>query len=343
VVNQDILAGMKGRVVTLARHVRQRHPQFLTLKTLMVGNPAGPGTLGVCATGAKEGGAPWFARALAEALAAYGRKHRVRIVVFKDFPPESRAVMGALTDIGGGGGGLGADFARLPSMPMTRLSLTPFKSFEDYMQRALSKITRKGLRRKFRESDGADIKMSVTNDVNDCVDDVYRLYLQVYERAGMKFEKLTRAYFLELGRQMPDRARFFLWRQGGTANKPGRLVAMSTTLVSTGEGVSESALYDLYLGMEYPLALDLHLYFLTMRDVIEWSLSQHIEAYYSTPLNYDAKLHVRHRLVPQDLYVRHASPILNPAFKLAMRFAEPTRHDKILPRFPNAHELKGSS
>jgi hypothetical protein len=56
-------------------------------------------------------------------------------------------------------------------------------------------------------------------------------------------------------------------------------------------------------------------------------------------LNYDAKLHFRHRLVPQDLYVRHTSAVLNPGFKFAMRFAEPTRHDKIIRQFPNADEL----
>ena len=77
-----------------------------------------------------------------------------------------------------------------------------------------------------------------------------------------------------------------------------------------------------------------------MRDVIQWSIDNKIATYYSTPLNYDAKLHFRHKLVPQDLYVRHTSPVLNPAFQFAMRFAEPTRHDPVLPLFSNAHELK---
>jgi predicted N-acyltransferase len=196
-------------------------------------------------------------------------------------------------------------------------------------------VTRKGLRRKFKATAEEKIEFSVTSDISDCAEEIYRLYLQVYERATLKFEKLTPQYLRELCREMPDRARFFLWRRAG------ELVAASVTLVQLpGEGVGESALYDLYLGMEYPLALDLSLYFVTMRDVIQWSIENGISTYYSTPLNYDSKLHFRHKLVPQDLYVRHTSPVLNPAFQFAMRFAAPTRHDRVLPLFPNVHELK---
>jgi len=33
------------------------------------------------------------------------------------------------------------------------------------------------------------------------------------------------------------------------------------------------------------------------------------------------------------------SPLFNPLFKLAIKYLEPTRHDPILRRFANAHEL----
>jgi hypothetical protein len=232
---------------------------------------------------------------------------------------------------------VGQGYLRVPSMPMTQLDLTPYDSFDDYMNKALSKVTRKGLRRKFKRTTDEKITFSVTSDISDCAHEIHRLYLQVYERATLKFEKVTPAYLRELSRQMPERARFFLWR------KDGNLVAASVTLVrfpdEPGTQVAGSALYDLYLGMEYPLALDLSLYFLTMRDVIQWCIENRITTYYSTPLNYDAKLHFRHRLVPQDLYVRHLSAVINPGFKVAMRFASPTRHDAILPRFENFAEL----
>jgi hypothetical protein len=335
IVDQNILAGVQGKIAHYAGKVRNKYPRFMTLKTLMLGNPAGPGALGVVSAAHVDRSG--FVAALSEVLAAYSRRHRVRIVVFKDFPAEHRHDMRRLTD-GSCNGSAAGDFVRLPSMPMTGLSLAPYASFDDYMTRSLSKITRKGLRRKFKltgKEAGETIDFSVTNCAENDAEEIHRLYLQVYDRASMKFEKLTPSYFRELGRQMPDRARFFLWK------RQGKLVAASVTLARLGG--PESALYDLYLGMEYPLALDLSLYFLTMRDVIQWCIDNRIANYYSTPLNYDSKLHLRHRLIPLDLYVRHTSPVLNPPFKLAMHFAEPTRHDKILPRFANFHDLKGSS
>jgi hypothetical protein len=338
IVDQNILAGVQGKVSAFAERIRTRYPWFMTLKTLMLGNPAGPGILGV-RSGASAAEQAWFVAALAEALQAHSRQKRVRIIVFKDFPAANRAAMMRLTDSGAAqAGGAPADFVRLPSMPMTCLPLLGYSSFDDYMARTLSKITRKGLRRKFKKTADEKIELSVTDDISDCAEEVHRLYLQVYGRAALKFEKITAEYLRDLGRQMPDRARFFLWRRAG------KIVAASVTLVhfaGPGRPAEASALYDLYLGMEYPLALDLSLYFLTMRDVIQWCIDHKIATYYSTPLNYDAKLHFRHRLVPQDLYVRHTSPVLNPIFQFAMRFAEPTRHDKIIPLFPNAHELKG--
>jgi hypothetical protein len=50
-------------------------------------------------------------------------------------------------------------------------------------------------------------------------------------------------------------------------------------------------------------------------------------------------LHLGHKLAPLDLYVRHTNALLNPIFKIALKYLEPTRHDPILKKFPNAAEL----
>jgi hypothetical protein len=56
-------------------------------------------------------------------------------------------------------------------------------------------------------------------------------------------------------------------------------------------------------------------------------------------MNYDPKLHLRLRLAPLDLYVCHTSRWINPFFRSILGFLEPTRHDPIIRRFPNSHEL----
>jgi hypothetical protein len=113
----------------------------------------------------------------------------------------------------------------------------------------------------------------------------------------------------------------------------GRIVAFSVALVHDG------VLYDDYLGLDYAVALDLHLYFLTFRDIITWSFAAGISVYCSSPLNYRPKLHLGCSLLPLDLYVQHTNRWLNPIFRQALTFLEPTRHDPVLRQFPNAHEL----
>jgi hypothetical protein len=43
--------------------------------------------------------------------------------------------------------------------------------------------------------------------------------------------------------------------------------------------------------------------------------------------------------VPLDLYVMHTNALLNPIFRRALHFLQPTKHDPILRQFPNAGEL----
>jgi hypothetical protein len=55
-------------------------------------------------------------------------------------------------------------------------------------------------------------------------------------------------------------------------------------------------------------------------------------------LNYDPKWHLRLTLTAGPLR-RHSTTLLNPLFKLAIKYLEPTRHDPILQRFPDAQRL----
>jgi len=211
-------------------------------------------------------------------------------------------------------------------MPMTRLVLH-YHDWDEYF-RTLSKATRKDLRRKFQKAERAsEIDMKVVNDITPHVDEIYPLYLRVHERSRLKFETLTKDYFRAIAQRMPERARFFIWRQRG------KIVAFSFCLVC------EEAIYDECIGLDYGVALDLHLYFYTLRDIISWSLQQRLKYYYSNPLNYEPKLHLDCELVPLDLYVRHTATLLNPIFRRTIKYLGPTRHDPILQRFPNADEL----
>jgi hypothetical protein len=315
VIQQDLITGTPAFVRNLVEKIRRHFPSFLKLKMLMVGCSAGEGDI---AFDQATGSVAWVAGALKEALPPVARKLKTMLIVFKDMPRFYREFLDDLQTAG---------FTRIPSMPATRLELT-FSDFEEYLRTRLSHAMRKNLRRKFRKSENGDpIELSVETDISQYVDDLYPLYRQTLSRSEFKFEELTKSYLCELGRRLPDRAKFLIWRKGG------KIVAFASCVVHDG------VLKDNYIGLDYSVALDYHLYFVTWRDTVIWALKNGVRIYHSAPLNYDPKYHFRMDLEPLDLYVRSPQGWLNPIFRLVLPFLEPTRYDRTVQKFANRNEL----
>jgi len=177
-VDQDLLAGITGHLRKLIGGIRRLWPRFMRAWTLMVGCVAGEGHL-------DGDGASLFANAelMAYLLPQLARQLNCAMIVLKEFPAKYRAPLQCLRDAG---------FARVPSMPMTTLSIG-YKNFEDYLAKNLSPGTRAKTRRKLRVAERAQppITMSVISDVTAVIDDVYPLYERVFERSLLQFDKLT--------------------------------------------------------------------------------------------------------------------------------------------------------
>jgi predicted N-acyltransferase len=294
--------------------IRRRFPGFLKLRMLMVGCSAGEGDI-VLEKESRD--IAWTVEALKESLAPVARRLKAMLIVFKDFPKVYRQSLDRLCRVG---------FTRVPSMPATKLDLN-FPDFEAYLKTRIGYTMRKNLRRKFRKTAGQPIEFEVVADISPYVDEIYPLYQQTLARSDLKFEELTKSYLCDLGRRMPDRARFLVWRQAG------RIIAFASTIVHQG------VLRDNYIGLDYSVALDYHLYFVTWRDTIIWALKNGIHTYHSAPLNYDPKYHFRMDLEPLDLYVRAPNGGLNAIFRRVLPWLEPTRYDRVIRKFANAKEL----
>ena len=313
-VDQDILEGLGAERIYLISFIRRVYPRFLKLRALMVGCSAGEAHLAATETLPVD----IVAETLSNGIVKQARSLNAQLIVLKEFPSRYRKVLHRFVQCG---------FARAPSMPMTMLDIR-YDSFDTYMVKALKSSTRRKLRKKLEATAGvSNIRMSVTDDAASFVDEIYPLYLQVFERSKMQFEKLTKDFFRQLGRRMSDKVRFFAWRRGNM------LVAFSLCMVQG------DSLYAEYVGFDYSVALDLHLYHYVVRDMISWGISRGYKWFRSSGLNYDPKLHMRHRLDPIDLYVRHTSALANAIFRLALPWIVPVRYDATLKRFPNYEEL----
>jgi hypothetical protein len=314
ILDQDMLVGASPKVGNLINAIRNIWPRFMRVRVLMVGCAAGEGHL----DNVEAMPFDHQSQLLASAIVTEAIKLRAPLIVLKEFPAKYRDALQCFLLCG---------FARVPSLPMTKLNIN-YASFAEYMNKALNSATRTKLRRKFRAAaQAAPIEMTVVNDITPAVDEMYPLYLQVYERSKMHFEKLSKKYFCRLGRAMPDKVRFFVWRQNA------RIIAFTLCMIE------EDAIYAEYIGLDYSVALDLHLYHYAVRDMITWSIAHGYKWFRSSALNYDPKLHLRHQLDPIDLYVRHTSRLKNPLLKLILPLIEPTRYDKTLKKFPNYEDL----
>jgi predicted N-acyltransferase len=312
--DQDLVAGASPAIQTAIGSIRRLWPRFLKMRTMMVGCAAGEGHLDAQDAASRA----TLARSLASGIAEQARRLKTKLLVFKEFTAADRPALLCLADAG---------FTRTPSMPMTRVRLN-FKDFEDYLRNVLSRNMRSKLRRKFKESEKlAQLEMRVVTDPAPYIDAMYPLYLSVYEKSHLHFEKLTPEYFRRLGQDMPDKARFFLWLH------EGKVVCFNMCLVHDGAVCSE------YIGFDYSVAFDLHLYYVAVRDVMIWALENKYQWYGSTALNYEPKFHLKHDLDPLDLYVKHTSPVVNFFMKRALPFLEPTRSDTLLKRFSNYGDL----
>jgi len=313
-VDQDILEGIGAERFHWISFVRRFYPRFLKLRTLMVGCSAGEAHLAATENLPVD----IVAETLSNGIIAQARLLNAQLVVLKEFPSRYRKILHCFVQCG---------FARAPSMPMTVLDIG-YDSFDAYMAKALKSSSRRKLRKKLAATAGiSDIRMSVTDDATSFVDEIYPLYLQVFGRSRMQFEKLTKDFFRQVGQRMGDKVRFFAWRRGNA------LLAFSLCMVQG------DSLYAEYVGFDYAVALDLHLYHYVVRDMISWGIDKGYRWFRSSGLNYDPKLHMRHRLDPIDLYVRHTSALANAMFRFALPWIVPARYDAALRLFPDYKEL----
>jgi hypothetical protein len=305
-VTQDLAVSLTGALAYLTTWLRARWTNLLRTRVIMAGCLVGDGALGVTTAGSLRRAA----EQLGHALLAYSQRERVSLITVKDFAPAGREDFQPVLDCG---------YTRMPGFPSLELPLT-FRSFDEYMERTLSKSTRKSLRRKFRRTAQANppLELEVLSDCTEAIDEIYPLYRAVAERSAVTFETFTREYFLQAGRRMPGRFRYFIWRQ------KSRAVAFSFCTLWG------DTIYDNDIGLDYSVAYELNLYYVTYRDIITWALAHGVRRYVTAPFNYETKLHLGLRFLPHDLYVRHTSTLVNSMLRRIAPLFGPTRTDRVL-------------
>jgi hypothetical protein len=293
---------IQGPIKSVFLKIKEKFPHFMELRALVCGLPMGQGRIGAV----KEPGT--VVRAICEAMESLAASRKISILGFKDFGAVECEWLDALQAEG---------YYKFESMPSTEMAV-PFRSFDEYV-RSLNRVSRDGLKRKLKKIDrAAPLLMEVRERLSeDELDQVHALYTQTLLKHGeMSFEIMTKDFFRRISDHMPDETRYFLWRLDG------RIVAFAFCFVSA------ERMIDYYLGFDYALAYDLHLYFTRFRDLMKWCIEKKIPIYEMGNTGYEAKRRLGFGFIRLFVYAKHLNKFMNPFFHLLCRCLRPENFDK---------------
>ncbi len=299
-VDFSLETSVQGPLRSVLSGINKLFPNILTLRTLMCGLPMGQGRIG------STGDHTRVLEAILEGMERIAHEQKVALLVFKDF---SGAYDGILSGLPAKG------FCRMEGLPLTEMNVS-FKDFEAYLK-SLSYASRYDLRRKFKKVDGhVDIRMEELDRLDDRLDEVYPLYQQAVARHEINFEVLPKEFFARAADNMPGKVKYFIWSIGG------KTVGFAFCLVDGDQFV------DYYVGFDYAVALEHHLFFVRFRDLLNWCLKRGIRKYDMGYTSYEPKRRLGFGLLPLNLYIKHRGPVANRFVKFFCRWL---RFDKFDP------------
>ena len=241
--------------------------------------------------------------ALLDKVEEYTKQHHIQMIAIKDASAAQDALWSAAARAHG--------LRRQPGLPTAVLDVR-FAGIDGYLA-SLGAGTRKDMRRKLKAA--AQLRVEWRRDIAGIEADVMRLYVATYERAELAFEKLTLAYFRDVLRECGERASCVTYWLGDG-------LAAFNLVLHDGE-----RLVDKFLGMDYALARDYNLYFVTWFENVRYCIARGLPLYQSGQGLHREKLRLGSRLSVNWLWYRHRNRVLDATFATLEKLARLDRHD----------------
>lgn len=210
-------------------------------------------------------------------MTTWARQHRARAIVFKEFNDAECSRIKAIESLG---------YRRADSLPMN-CTQPGFESFDDYLasvksrrrspiRRAIKKFEKTGLR-VVQKRGGEGVPELFT-------DDVHKLYLEVLDRAEVKFERLPAEFFREIARELPDNSWFTFVvddreRSGGPSpsGTSTETIEASDIIAFATSVHSPASFHQMFVGVRYDRKEESDLYFNLFFHAIDVAFRQQTE------------------------------------------------------------------
>ena len=257
-------------------------PGVLAQRTLFVGSPcADEGAVSILDS---EDRVEVLA-AIASAMPSIAKRHKAFMLVWKDVSEAFSADMLLAARRTG--------FFSTPSYPGAEARF-PSRGKADFLS-AMKASHRQQLKRKLRKSaEAADLAVEIVQSPEgDLLDEIFSLFMQTYEKAVTRFERLDLRFFERVA--VEPRAHFLLLRDRST----GRLAAFML-LFDLGDTVINK-----FIGIDYARPKDEMLYFRLTDAAIDWALEKGARRLQSGQTGYRVKIELGHALTPLTNFGRH--------------------------------------
>jgi hypothetical protein len=234
-------------------------------------------------------------RLLLEEIHRLSKEHAVQLSMLKDihcdFPAEERALMRR------------AGFMESFSLPTIRVN-TAYSSFEEYLNKQLSKNGRKHARKQFHKAEGT-FSLRVIEDFEPWIPRVFALYRAVFLKAKYQFEELPPRFFVECARTMSPKTELVVCER-----TDGRIVGSLLIFYDDREQQNKR------IGIDYDIADSGLIYNLLNYTGIQRAISRGITTLWLGQSSYLPKTRMGGDLDDQYLYIRAYDPVLKPTLPL---------------------------
>jgi len=294
---------VQGKLKAIFEFLEKFFPRFFNLKVLISGSPVCQSRIRIQADDKAA-----VTKAILDSLEKIAKKESAPVIAFKDISEGQYPEFKRLLNQG---------FFKIQTFPSVVMDIS-FASFEEYLK-GLSQSTRYDLKRKFKKVQTlSKIEFRVSNHLEGLWDEAYELYQQTFLKSDIHFEKAPKDFFKNLTYNMPDRVKYFQWYIHD------KLAAFECCLISNDTLIAE------YIGLDYRVAHEYHLYFVRFRDLLNWCLQNKIKKWDAGMMSYEPKKRLGFKAGLFFAYVRHRNRLLHPLFEKVCRFLNPSNFDKAL-------------
>lgn len=289
----ELHTSLQGGLRRVVDRLAARAPRLLQLPVLALGSPL----LDRCdigfAPGLDASERAGLMRAMLDALRAKAAKERVTLLGLKDVSDADMGEFDAVLTASG--------FARMTNVPMAHIDL-PFDSEEGYLAH-LPEKTASYLRRKLRTL--PRIRVEYRSSVEGLEAELHALYQATRANSQVQygdFDELHPRYFQTVLESCGKKARLMLCWSGDA------LVSFQLFMVGRDEIVAK------FVGMRYPQARELNLYFINWLMMFRCAFDQRVRHIRMGNTSYAVKKLLGGRLEKSWIYFRHLNPAVNWVF-----------------------------